>query len=177
MSHAGTGPVPRRSVRAEAADGVGTPKVTVAMMMPPTSEGLMPAFAIASDAASSDISRTPTSAPARWRVMMPVRCRIHSSDESIGPTRASLGTACSDRYPPMPAIREYVLAGVVLSVVTGNPSQGVCSGAGVGADEFAGAVDIGRRLDGEHLDALHGALGEAGEGAAGHQLEDARHAP
>ena len=43
-----------------------------------------------------------TSAPARVRVTMPVRCWIHSSDESIGPTRSSFGTTRSPRAAPKP---------------------------------------------------------------------------
>ncbi len=46
------------------------------------------------------VDRRGRSAPARVRVMMPVRCWIHSSEESIGPTRSSLGTTRSPRAAP-----------------------------------------------------------------------------
>ena len=97
MSQAGTGPVPMRSVSAAAAEGVKYGKVTVEMMIPPMSSGLSPAEAIASSAASSHISRTPTSLLARLRVTMPVRGRIHSSEELIGPAMSSLVTGFSAR--------------------------------------------------------------------------------
>ncbi len=60
----------------------------------------MPERSIASFAAVRERSLTPTSALARVRVTMPVRWRIHSSEESIGPTRSSLGTTRSPRAAP-----------------------------------------------------------------------------
>jgi hypothetical protein len=57
----------------------------------------MPAFCIASRAAPSAMSMTLTSAGARWRVTMPVRWRIHSSEESIHWQTSSLVTMTSGR--------------------------------------------------------------------------------
>jgi hypothetical protein len=47
-----------------------------------------------------DRSIASVSGTARVRVTMPVRWRIHSSLESMGPTRSSLGTAFSPRAAP-----------------------------------------------------------------------------
>ena len=66
----------------------------------PISEGLMPAFLIASLEASTAMSISETSLLARRRVMMPVRCLIHSSLESIGPAMSSLVTVRSPRDAP-----------------------------------------------------------------------------
>ena len=62
--------------------------------------GSTPELAIASRAASVARSMADVSATARVRVMMPVRWRIHSSLESIGPMRSSFGTAISPRAAP-----------------------------------------------------------------------------
>ena len=64
------------------------------------SDALTPDFSMASRAASVARSSAETFSDARVRVMMPVRWRIHSSLESIGPTRSSLGTAISPRAAP-----------------------------------------------------------------------------
>ena len=55
---------------------------------------------MASRAASVARSIASVSGTARERVMMPVRWRIHSSLESIGPIRSSLGTDSSPRAAP-----------------------------------------------------------------------------
>jgi hypothetical protein len=48
----------------------------------------------------ADRSIASVSGTARVRVTIPVRWRIHSSLESMGPTRSSLGTAFSPRAAP-----------------------------------------------------------------------------
>jgi len=67
--------------------------------------GRMPAFSIASREAVVARSTACTSAEARRRSMMPVRWRIHSSEELIGSISSSFGTTRSPRAAPMPRIR------------------------------------------------------------------------
>ena len=63
--------------------------------------GAMPDFSIASRGGiRRQVDRRGRPCDARVRVMMPVRWRIHSSLESIGPTRSSLGTTRSPRAAP-----------------------------------------------------------------------------
>ena len=97
MSNAGAGVAPSRSARLAAADGVAYGWVTVETITAPSWEASMPAFCRASRAAPSAMSMTLTSAGARWRVMMPVRWRIHSSEESIHWQTSSLVTMTSGR--------------------------------------------------------------------------------
>ena len=66
----------------------------------PISEGLIPALEIASFEASTAMSIRERSLLARRRVMIPVRCLIHSSLESIGPAMSSLVTVRSPRAAP-----------------------------------------------------------------------------
>ena len=66
-------------------------------MTAPSCEASMPAAASASRAACSDMSRTLTSSAARCRVLMPVRCWIHSSEDSIHWQTSSLVTTTSGR--------------------------------------------------------------------------------
>ena len=74
----------------------------------------MPAFCRASRAAPSAMSITLMSAGARCRVMMPVRWRIHSSEESIHWQTSSLVTITSGRYAPTPMMRVFSLQGGLL---------------------------------------------------------------
>jgi hypothetical protein len=68
-------------------------------------ETSIPAAAIASRAAASDIETTVSSGPAQRRDLMPERSWIHSSDESMASTISALGTTRSGRKPPTPQIR------------------------------------------------------------------------
>ncbi len=80
-----------------AAEGVACGKVTVETITASRSEPCRPARSRASRAAPTAMTGTVSSAVARWRVTMPVRWRIHSSDESMGPMRSSLGTRFAGR--------------------------------------------------------------------------------
>ena len=90
----------RLATAAAAAYDVCFGLLTVATMTRSMRAGSMPAFAIASAAASVARSIASVSAIARVRVMMPVRWRIHSSLESMGPISSSLGTLRSPRAAP-----------------------------------------------------------------------------
>ena len=81
-------------------DGVCCTLLIVAMITASMSSGATPLRSIASRAASVARSRAETSAVARMRVMMPVRCWIHSSEESIGPAMSSFVTATEPRAAP-----------------------------------------------------------------------------
>jgi hypothetical protein len=59
-----------------------------------------PDFSIASFDASVARSMARMPAEARVRVLMPVRCWIHSSLESMGPMMSALGTTRSPRAAP-----------------------------------------------------------------------------
>jgi hypothetical protein len=63
----------------------------------PIASGATPAFASAWVAAASAMSATDSSAAANRRSMMPVRSRIHSSEELIGPAITSLVTIRAGR--------------------------------------------------------------------------------
>jgi hypothetical protein len=91
---------PTRSATIAETDGVCFGFEIVATMTASMSAGSTPERSIASAAASADSSIAVVSAFARVRVTMPVRWRIHSSLESMGPTRSSLGTAFSPRAAP-----------------------------------------------------------------------------
>ena len=91
---------PTRSATIAETDGVCFGFEIVATMTASICAGSTPEREIASAAASADSSIAVVSAVARVRVTMPVRCLIHSSLESMGPTRSSLGTAFSPRAAP-----------------------------------------------------------------------------
>src|SRR5690242_382276 len=115
---------------------------------------------------------------------MPERSRIHSSEESIRSTSSELGTTRSGRYPPTPQMRACrapspatrvpvpLGVGAVRAVSGVVVMSGLQSGAGRGgrAEQVAGRVEVVRGLEGDRLDALHGALGQADEGAGGGEL-------
>ena len=60
---------------------------------------------MAARAAASAMSATVVSGFARRRETIPVRWRIHSSEELMGPTISSLTTTFSPRTPPTPRMR------------------------------------------------------------------------
>ena len=68
----------------------------VAKITAPMSEGEIPDFLIASFDASTAMSKSDCSLSARALVTIPVRCLIHSSEESIGPATSSFVTV---RWP------------------------------------------------------------------------------
>jgi hypothetical protein len=74
---------PRRKDTCAAADGVCNGCVTVASTTAPSCSGAMPACATALPAAATAMSTTDSSGAAKRRETMPVRSRIHSSEESI----------------------------------------------------------------------------------------------
>ncbi len=82
------------------AEGVCLGLLIVATITASIWSGAMPDFSTASRAASVARSMASVSLFARTRVTMPVRWRIHSSLESMGPTRSSLGTKFSPRAAP-----------------------------------------------------------------------------
>ena len=59
--------------------------------------GRMPACAIALPAAATDMSTTLSSGAAQWRLSMPERSRIHSSEESIRSQISALVTTRDGR--------------------------------------------------------------------------------
>ncbi len=63
----------------------------------PICSAAIPASAIALPDASTDIAATVSSSFAQWRVSMPERERIHSSEESIFSRITSLGTTRTGR--------------------------------------------------------------------------------
>ena len=108
--------------------------------------------------------------------MMPVRCWIHSSEESIGPTRSSFGTTRSPRAAP-----QRVDAGELgpvrllqggcrharLSRVVSAVAQALCSMSSMAAGRSSGVftATVGH--------ALEPALRETDERAGGRELDDA----
>ena len=100
MSYAAAGLAPTRSATIADTDGVCFGLLIVATITTSMSEGATPERSMASVAAAVDRSIASVVATARVRVTIPVRWRIHSSLESIGPIRSSLGTAFSPRAAP-----------------------------------------------------------------------------
>lgn len=92
MSKAAGLPAPTLWAISVATAGVCLKCETVETMTPPICSGVIPASAMAFPAASTDIAATVSSSEAQWRVAMPDRERIHSSDESIFSRITSLGT-------------------------------------------------------------------------------------
>ena len=111
MSKAGAGVAPTRSVSSAAIDGVCTVLLMVETITAPSCEPSMPARSMASFAAVSARSTASLPSETRARVMMPVRCRIHSSEESMGPTSSSFGTRRSPRAAPTDRMREPLRVG------------------------------------------------------------------
>ena len=74
----------------------------VARMTASISLGSIPLAEMASFEASVAMSMSDWSSAARTLVITPVRCRIHSSDESIGPAISSLVTTSEPREAPRP---------------------------------------------------------------------------
>jgi len=66
-------------------------------MTAPTSAGVIPAWATAFPAAASDMSMTDSSGAAQRRDSMPVRSRIHWSEESMRSQISSLVTTREGR--------------------------------------------------------------------------------
>src|SRR4051794_2195838 len=171
MSYAAAGLAPTRSASTAAMDGVCCTLETVATMTASISFGSTPDFAIASLDASVARSTARTSRLARVRVMMPVRWRIHSSEELIGPTRSSLGTTRSPRAAPMERMRVY--CGPCDCWRVGRVIGGAPWGLRGLVDEVEGGRQVVRRLDGNGRHALERALGEADERAGGGDLDEA----
>ncbi len=84
--------VPSSCAISEAADGVCIRWLTVATMMQSTWSAAMPAASSACFEAATDIIGTVSSSSAKRRVLMPERCWIHSSLESIASTTSEFGT-------------------------------------------------------------------------------------
>ncbi len=97
--------------------------VTVETMTASRSAPVRPASSSARRAACSQRSSTSVSAPARRRVTMPVRWRIHSSELSMGPATSSLVTTFSPRTPPRPRIRVYFGPEACCRVLTRSPCR------------------------------------------------------
>ncbi len=97
MSKAGALPQPRRSAIWVAIAGVCLRCETVATITPPICSGEIPACAMALPAACTDISATDSSGPAQRRSAIPLRVRIHSSDESIHSRTSALGITRTGR--------------------------------------------------------------------------------
>ena len=100
VSYAAAGFAPMRSATIAETEGVCRGLLMVATITVSMSEAARPERSTASRAASVASSTAVVSRTARTRVTMPVRWRIHSSLESIGPTRSSLGTRFSPRAAP-----------------------------------------------------------------------------
>ena len=77
---------------AVATAGVCSRWETVATITPSTWAASMPARSIAMREAATDIICTVSSSVAKRRLLMPERCWIHSSEESIASTISALGT-------------------------------------------------------------------------------------
>lgn len=92
MSKAAGLPAPTLWAISVAMAGVCLKCETVETITAPICSGVIPASATALPAASTDIAATVSSSEAQWRVAMPERERIHSSDESIVSRITSLGT-------------------------------------------------------------------------------------
>ncbi len=90
---------------------------TVATMTQSTCAASMPAPSSALRAAETDIICTVSSGPAKRRSLIPDRCWIHSSLESIASISSELGTTRLGRYDPMPRIAAWLLPGAEVSVV------------------------------------------------------------
>lgn len=82
--------MPRRAATRAAVFGDRSIAVEVATTTRSTVSGPCPAAASALAAACAASSSTGSSGPARWRVRMPTRLRIHSSLVSTMPARSSL---------------------------------------------------------------------------------------
>lgn len=92
MSNAAALPVPSLSAISVAMAGVCLKCDTVDTTTAPICSALIPASAMALPEASIDIAATVSESEAQWRVAMPERERIHSSDESIFSRITSFGT-------------------------------------------------------------------------------------
>lgn len=92
MSKAAGLPAPIRWAISVATAGVCLKCETVETTTAPICSGSMPASAMALPDASTDIAATVSSSEAQWRVTMPERERIHSSEESIVSRITSFGT-------------------------------------------------------------------------------------
>lgn len=97
MSKAAALPVPSLSAISVATAGVCLKCETVETITPPIWSAEIPASAMALPEASIDIAATVSSAEAQWRVAMPERERIHSSEESIVSRITALGTTRTGR--------------------------------------------------------------------------------
>jgi hypothetical protein len=91
MSNAAAFSVPSSWAIAVAMAGVWSRWVTVATTTQSIWAGAMPARSIASRAAATDITWTVSSGVAQRRCLMPERCWIHSSLESIASTTSEFG--------------------------------------------------------------------------------------
>jgi hypothetical protein len=92
MSNAAGFPAPIASAISVAMAGVCLKCETVATITPLICSGVIPASAMALPDAAMDIAATVSSGDAQWRLVIPERERIHSSDESIVSRITSLGT-------------------------------------------------------------------------------------
>lgn len=92
MSNAAALAVPSLSAISVAMAGVCLKCDTVDTTTAPICSALIPASAMALPEASIDIAATVSASEAQWRVAMPERERIHSSDESIFSRITSFGT-------------------------------------------------------------------------------------
>ena len=79
---------------------------TVATSTASTCAGEIPARSRALRHEATDIIWTVSSSVAQRRSMMPERCWIHSSLESIASTSSALGTTRLGRYEPTPRTAE-----------------------------------------------------------------------
>ncbi len=97
MSNAGAVPQPSRSAISVAIAGVCLRCETVATITAPTCPAVMPDCAIALPAACTDISATVSSGPAQRRSAIPLRLRIHSSEDSIQFSTSAFGITRTGR--------------------------------------------------------------------------------
>src|SRR5699024_3251762 len=171
MSYAITSGRPSCPASNVASDGVWYGKVMVETMIASRVSRSMPERSIASRAAVSARSLTPTSLLARMRVMIPVRWRIHSSEESIGPTRSSLGTTRSPRAAPEARTREPATVGWAVRETAMSVLLLCGGGARMVAHQGAGGVEIVGGVEVRQGDALELALGQPGEGPGGRELD------
>ena len=97
MSNAGALSVPSSCAIAVAMAGVCSMCETVATMTQSIWAASMPARSRAWRDAATDIICTVSSGPAKRRSLMPERCWIHSSLESIASTSSAFGTTRDGR--------------------------------------------------------------------------------
>src|SRR5579875_3566848 len=167
--------MPSRVATTAAVLGISVSGVHVATITRSMSPAGSPLAASALPAAATAMSATVSSGAASRLLAIPTRLRIHSSLVSTRPARSSLVTTFAGWYSPNARIRApgepswmrmpwFPLSGWLLRADGLEP--------GVLGDQHPGRGEVGRVLDGEHLDAGQRAAGDARERAAGGQLKE-----